>query len=56
MLFYDGHVEHQLEGSSEINNGFGSGSRQARFWFPSGTDSSQIPSAGSFSNRKIIVP
>jgi len=56
MLFFDGHVEYQPEGSSEGANGFGTGSRQARFWFPSGTNSRSIPSGGSFSNPKIIVP
>ncbi len=56
MLFFDGHVEYQPEGSSEENNGFGTGSRQARFWFPSGTDTRKIPSGTSFSNHGIIVP
>jgi prepilin-type processing-associated H-X9-DG protein len=56
LLFFDGHVEYQPEGSSEANHGFGSGSRQAKFWFPSGTNTSQIPSASSFSNKDIIVP
>ncbi|MFA5864917.1 MAG: prepilin-type N-terminal cleavage/methylation domain-containing protein [Phycisphaerae bacterium] len=56
MLFFDGHVNYQPEGSSEDNNGYGSGSRQAKFWFPSGTDTRNLPSADSFSNRDVIVP
>jgi prepilin-type processing-associated H-X9-DG protein len=56
MLFFDGHVEHQPEGSSETNKGFGSGSRQAKFWFPTGTNTREIPSGNAFSNPKIIVP
>jgi prepilin-type processing-associated H-X9-DG protein len=56
LLFFDGHVEHQPEGTSEDNHGLGSGSRQARFWFPSGTDTSQIPNASSFSNPRTVVP
>ncbi len=56
MLFFDGHVEYQPEGSSEDNNGFGSGSRQLKFWFPSGTDTSKLPSASSFSNPHLITP
>jgi prepilin-type processing-associated H-X9-DG protein len=56
LLFFDGHVEHQPEGSSEDNNGFGSGSRQAKFWFPSETDTRDLPSVGDFNNTKIIVP
>jgi prepilin-type processing-associated H-X9-DG protein len=56
LLFNDGHVEHQPEGSSDDNNGFGSGSRQAKFWFPTGTDTRNLPSAGDFNNKKIIVP
>jgi prepilin-type processing-associated H-X9-DG protein len=56
LLFFDGHVEYQPEGSSEEKNGFGSGSRQAKFWFPSGTDTRKLPSGSDFSNRNIIVP
>jgi len=56
LLCFDGHVEYQQEGSSEDNNGFGSGSRQAKFWFPSGTNTRNIPSQSSFNNKKIIVP
>jgi prepilin-type processing-associated H-X9-DG protein/prepilin-type N-terminal cleavage/methylation domain-containing protein len=56
LLFFDGHVEFQPEGSSEDNNGFGSGSRQAKFWFPSETDTRNLPSASQFNNPKLIVP
>lgn len=56
MLFFDGHIEYQPEGSSEANNGFGTGSRQLRFWFPSGTKTSDLPSGGNFSNPHLIVP
>lgn len=56
LLFFDGHVEHQPEGSSEEHQGFGSGSRQAKFWFPSGTDTRNLPNAGDFNNANIIVP
>lgn len=56
MLFFDGHVDYHDQGSSEANNGFGSGARQARFWFPRGTDIRDIPSSSTFSNRKLIVP
>lgn len=56
ILCFDGHVERQAEGSSEDNAGFGSGARQARFWFPSGTDSDALPNASVFSNASIIVP
>ncbi len=56
LLFFDGHVEYQPEGSSDDNNGFGSGSRQARFWFPSGTNTRDLPSGSLFNNPSIIVP
>ncbi len=56
MLFFDGHVEHQSEGLSEDNNGFGSGSRQAKFWFPTDTDTSKLPSSSAFSNFDLIIP
>jgi prepilin-type processing-associated H-X9-DG protein len=56
LLFFDGHVEYQPEGSSEDKNGFGSGSRQARFWFPSETNTKNLPSASAFSNPSLIVP
>jgi prepilin-type processing-associated H-X9-DG protein len=56
LLFFDGHVEYQEEGDSDTNGGFGSGARQARFWFPTGTNTRNLPSASAFSNRKLIVP
>jgi len=56
LLFFDGHVAYQPEGDSDANSGFGSGSRQAKFWFPSGTDTRKLPNASGFSNEDIIVP
>ncbi|NLX05764.1 MAG: prepilin-type N-terminal cleavage/methylation domain-containing protein [Phycisphaerae bacterium] len=56
MLFFDGHVEHQPDGPSDADEGLGSGARQARFWFPSGTDTGLLPSASAFSNARSIVP
>ena len=56
MLFFDGHVEHHPDEPSKANDSLGSGARQARFWFPSGTDTRKIPSASLFNNDPIIVP
>lgn len=56
LLFFDGHVEYQPEGASDDHDGFGSGSRQARFWFPSGTNTRDLPSDSIFNNKKVIVP
>lgn len=56
LLFFDGHASYYPEGSSDENNGFGSGSRKAMFWFPSGTKTAKLPSSSSFSNPHIIVP
>jgi len=56
MLFFDGHVQHNQEGSNETNDGYGSGAREVRFWFPSGTDTGNLPNHASFNNRDLIVP
>lgn len=56
LLFFDGHVEHQPEGSSEANGGAGTGSRQAKFWFPSGTKTDEIPREAAFTNPTMTVP
>lgn len=56
MLFFDGHVEHGEEGSSDDAGGYGSGARQVRFWFPSGTDTRDLPNDSKFTNRDVIVP
>jgi len=56
ILCFDGHAERQHEGSSSDNSGFGSGARQAKFWFPTGTDTRALPNASVFNNSKIIVP
>ena len=55
-LMFDGHVKYLPEGSSDAANGYGTGARQARLWFPSGTRTELLPTAGKFSNRRIIVP
>lgn len=56
MLFFDNHVEYRREGSSDAENGFGSGARQAKFWFPTGTDTRDLPNSSRFNNTDLIVP
>jgi len=56
MLFFDGHVEHHAQGSSDDKNGYGSGARQALFWFPSGTDTRELPNNSKLTNTDLIVP
>ncbi len=56
ILFFDGHVGWFIEGSESDSNGFGSGARTAKFWFPSETDTSLFPSHWSISNNPIVVP
>jgi len=41
---FDGHVERQREGNSDADRGKGSEARRAKWWFPSGTDTSKLPS------------
>jgi len=55
-LLFDGHVQYLPQGDSESAGGYGRDARQARLWFPSGTDTSRLPSASRFSNAAIIVP
>lgn len=52
---FDGHVERQREGDSGANRGLGADARRARWWFPSGTDTSKLPSKAT-SEPDIIVP
>ncbi len=52
---FDGHVERQREGDSTANNGQGRDARRARWWFPSRTDTSKLPSKAT-SEPDIIVP
>lgn len=52
---FDGHVERQREGDSDADRGKGTDARRARWWFPSGTDTSRLPSKAPC-EPDIIVP
>jgi prepilin-type N-terminal cleavage/methylation domain-containing protein/prepilin-type processing-associated H-X9-DG protein len=55
VLAFDGHVERFDENDGRAAGGKGAGARKARLWFPTGTDTSKLPSRRG-SEPAILVP
>lgn len=61
ILAFDGHVESQREardqnGLERSKNNIGQDARKANWWFPSGTQTKELPSRRAGSEPEIIVP